>query len=120
MESLDDFLESLHVNLEPDGEKESRPTNRIEESQEADRRQETFTDSILRDDFVAPNIVHFTSTYGNKNRNRKLAIIFLVLVFSVSSLYRFSRMVVPLFQEVSKSARVKEIESSNSTPPIID
>jgi hypothetical protein len=115
MESLDDYFESLHVDLEAD-EKEEGRLKTAEETQEARRRSETFTDSILRDDVVAPHIVHFTSTYGVKSRNRKLAVIFLVLVLSVSSLYRFSKLIVPFFQEASSVIVDKDVENSDSIP----
>lgn len=115
MESLDDFLESLHVDLESD-EREDEVKRSSEATEETHRRLETFTDSILRDDVVAPHIVHFTTYTTSRSRKRKVAIIFLVLALSVSSLFRFSKLILPLFHEGSSVIVDKEVDSNDSRP----
>lgn len=107
MDSLDDFLKTLEVDLESnDGDQTVSGTEA--DNFESTKRRETFTDSMLRDDVVAPNIVHFTSAANIQSQNRKLILIAVILVLSVSGLFRFSKSVVPFFMEATATVEEKQ------------
>lgn len=106
MDSLDDFLKTLQVDLESNDEDQS--VTGIAENLESKKRRETFTDSMLRDDVVAPNIVHFTSAAKVQSQNRKLIVIAVILLLSISGLFRFSKSLVPFFMEATSTVEEKQ------------
>ena len=94
METLDNFLKSeLDVDLEADkqeGERKQRD-NTTSIRMDASRESESFTNSLLRGDVVAPNIVQFAhnNTRIRRLRTRRMCLIVVVLVLSLSGLWRF-------------------------------
>mmetsp|Transcript_19025 Transcript_19025/g.47096 ORF Transcript_19025/g.47096 Transcript_19025/m.47096 type:complete len:114 (-) Transcript_19025:297-638(-) len=108
MDSLDDFLETLKVDLESDDGDQSIKSGLEEDNFVSKKRRETFTDSMLRDDVVAPNVVHFTSAASVQSQNRKLIVIALILVLSISGLFRFSKSMVPFFMEATSTVEGKQ------------
>lgn len=106
MDSLDDFLKTLKVDLEADDD-QNKPTSK-EDSVASRQRLETFTDSIIRDDVVAPNIVHFTSRSSVRNQNRRMIMVVIVLILSVSGLRRFSKAYVPFFMKATTEVENKQ------------
>lgn len=108
MDSLDDFLKTLQVDLESNDGDQSL-SGAEEDNFESKKRRETFTDSMLRDDVVAPNVVHFTSAATVQSQNRRLVLIAVILVLSVSGLFRFSKSVVPYFMEATSAVEEKRL-----------
>ncbi|CAJ1940360.1 unnamed protein product [Cylindrotheca closterium] len=106
MDSLDDFLETLKVDLESDDGDHSIKSGLDEENFVSKKRRETFTDSMLRDDVV--HVVQFTSAASVQSQNRKLMVIGLILILSISGLFRFSKSVVPFFMEATSKVEEKQ------------
>lgn len=113
MESLDDFFNTLNVDLEAD-DQDRKSSGKPEDNIESHKRLDTFTDSILRDDVVAPNVVHFASSTNFERRNRKFTVVALVLVLSFSGLFRFTKNMVAFFPE--SATRVESKKEVGSFP----
>lgn len=80
MDELEKLLETRDVDLAVDPE--AAPSTRA---------QERMTESILRQDVVAPNIVKFTPTYNTSRKLRRVVAGVVAVALSVMGLYRFSR-----------------------------
>jgi hypothetical protein len=111
MESLDEldleFVLTRNLDLNFDEQGSPRlPRNDDVPSE----RQSKVTESLLRNDIVAPRVVKFSSTYKSKRKFRRLVILVIILVLSISSLSYFSGTVTSFSHEA-----VLDIESKNMT-----
>jgi hypothetical protein len=114
MESLDELdLEFvLTRNLDLNFDEQGAP--RLQRNGDVlSERQSKVTESLLRNDIVAPHVVKFSSTYKSKRKFRRLVIFGIVLVLSISSLSYFSGTVTTFSHEA-----VLDIESKNMTTMI--
>jgi flagellar basal body-associated protein FliL len=110
METLDNFLKSeLNVDLEADEQGEIKPKT-VQETLMSSRQRESFTTSLLRDDIVAPNIVYFSRNNAQVRRYRRILIMVLVLLLSLSGMLRFRK----FFSSFQHSITTEEKGPGNS------
>jgi hypothetical protein len=111
MEQLDEFLLSRHLDLD-----EKSTDDDKSDTGESFLRLESLTASLLRNDVVAPHIIHFTSTYNPKKRKVRRVMAFVIAVaISLSSLFHFSKVVLSLSHEATLDIETKMIPSKTTT-----
>jgi hypothetical protein len=135
MEALDEFLRSQNINLDDLRDEEDRleqksvaslsssiatPVRILQKAEDealSRERRNVFTDSLLRDDVMAPNIVHFPLTYNSQRSKRRIlrasVLLLLVLGLSIYGFSHFNKMVWALSQEAVLDIEIKNITSAS-------
>jgi hypothetical protein len=106
MEQLDDLLLARHVDLDAEEPRQGAPNSK--ERAESSERREKLTDSLLRNDVLAPHVIRFTPTYYNPNRKcRRWAALILAVALSIFGLFHFSKVVFSLSHEATLDIETK-------------
>ena len=100
MEQLDAILVDRHVNLDVDEISDGLTINN-QDRRQSERDCEKLTDSLIRNDVVAPNVVKFTQHYSPYKREGRLASLFCVVVLSILGMAHFNKIVKSFSHEAT-------------------
>ena len=106
IDQLEDLLIERHVDLDAEEPQQGDSLkNRTHESEElalwASKGREKVTESLLRNDVLAPHVVKFTPTHNPRRKCRRSTALVFAIAMSVHSLFRFSRVFFSLSHEAT-------------------
>ena len=101
MEQLDDLLVARHVDLDEEDPPLRETSKESEDNDQSCERREKLTESLLRNDVVAPHVIKFTPTYNPYKKYRRVFAIGFAVGLSIYSLFHFSKVVYSLSHEAT-------------------
>lgn len=117
MEQLDKILVARHVDLDIEEPQPKQPNR--QERAESRRRSEKLTESLLRNDVVAPTVVKFTPTYNPYKKCQRWSALLSVVFISTFGIVHFSKVLVSFSHEATldietKMKTIGQLENTSS------